>query len=242
MKSTFCRIAVVPLLLLLVAGCATNPAGEATQDTRSAAPPVTAHYLAVRFQTPQLGIKSKDRVVATASVEPIDSVLAYKYTLSSKVNGNYFLLPDPPKIYTIVKTPYYKKTSSLMRFHVEIYNRSDLAILPGRAVAAVDVNGKTVFESDILIPGVLPEHRAELTIDGPAVGAGGKLPAKGSLRFGIYQVHVGDQVENFWWDTGYASAEGVETLPATVVLRTPRETEARQALAKLQAQPQTISQ
>lgn len=238
MKRAIGFFAAAGLAMIFTGGCASNaPTGDSTTQDSVALPPVTTHYVMLHVRAPVLGISSKAHLTLTARIAPFDPMPTYKYALDARVNGNYFLMPDPPKIYTVVKTPYFKTQSRLMQFRVEIYNHSDLAMPPGRAIAAIDVNGKTISEKDILLPAILPEHQAEVTIDGPGPEAAGNLPAEGILRFGLYQVHVGEHVENYWWDAGYELTQRTETLPVTVVVRTPDEQAARQTLRKLQGQP-----
>lgn len=237
MKQAIGFLAAAGLAALLTTGCASNGSVGESAAPGALEPPVTMHYVMLHVRAPVLGIDSKAHLTFTARVEPFESVPTYEYTLKSHVNGDYFLMPDPPKIYTVVRTPHFKTQSRLMRFRVEIYNHSELAMPPGRAIAAIDINGKTISEQDILLPAILPEHQAEVTIDGPGPEVAGNLPAEGVLRFGLYQIHVGEYVENYSWDAGYKLTERTETLPVTVVLRTPNEQAARQALRRLQGQP-----
>lgn len=237
-KLTIRRVAILLLPWLLLSGCASDgpPPGNVNPVAERA---VDVDYVSLKYKDGALGTVSKSGLSLSAAAQPVASSLKYRYSLTSRVNGDYFLMPDPPTIYTILKTPVSETAPDRISFSIDIRNRSETVLLPERAIAALDVNDTTIFEKDILLPRVLPRHHASVTIDGPLLRTAPHLPASGTMRLGIYRIKVGGAERSFSWETEYVLTRRSEKLPVEVVLKTAHEKEARQALKVLRARQGT---
>src|SRR6185503_4655363 len=121
------------------------------------------------------------------------------YDVESKVVGNYLLMPDPPRVFSVRKTPYYRVEPASARIHINLHNVSDHVVLMTGATCAIDLNGHTISSVPLNTPDLLPGHDARLAVDGPSLDQMKTVPT-GTMTVWVYGIGSADRDKGIHWD------------------------------------------
>ncbi|WP_038247693.1 hypothetical protein [Ghiorsea bivora] len=194
-------------ILTLLAACV-PPKQTTTINTKTEpAKPVTAVALNI---TPLKQTKlSQTKSKVTVRIEPINE-WSYHWVYTNL----YTQKPDEIKLFTLKiedgKKDYIKESkpnlfydNENVRFKITISNQSDKVIRPSGSVLTIDADGKNlpVQKSqmlDYINAIIVPNSSKEMIISPFTIKA---LTSKnhGTIRFGLYELKVGDKLETFEW-------------------------------------------
>jgi hypothetical protein len=201
---------------ILVSGCVTGQ-GTGVSPPSNYAVQIQAHTLAFGRIS-----ESQDRsgVSVNLSVRNNLPALYYRYEVTSRINGDYFMMPNPPRLYTVYKVPFYRNDPPGSVVKLTLTNNSQRVIDTGQAVCAFDLDGQTVLTHAISTPDLLPEHTLVARIDGPTFD---QLKGHTSLTVWIYHLGTGPDAAPYRWTLPYQLTEQTRTAQAELVGQSPRE-------------------
>ncbi|HKT32692.1 MAG TPA: hypothetical protein VJS89_09405 [Gammaproteobacteria bacterium] len=213
---------LLPLLLLVTvpAGCASYGGSGAN---RTGAPPSQVELLAPRLVLSDVDQQAKQGAGFTVALAVRNSLpqLYYRYRVESAVNGNYFMMPAPPKIFRIYRVPFYKSEPENVTVKLTITNLSDRVLQADKAVCAFDLNGKTAVSIPLQGTDVLPGHTDVFTVRGPDITQFARIPPHGTMTFWLYGFGV--QEHAYRWDVTYQYSETKSQEQAELIGTTPDE-------------------
>lgn len=216
----------LPLLLLVAvcAGCASYGGGS-PGGTGAAATPV--ELLAPRLVFSDFNARTQQGSGFTVKLAVRNSLpqLYYRYRVESEVNGNYFMMPAPPKIFRIYRVPFYKMEPQNVTVRFTVTNNSDGVLQVGKAVCAFDLNGKTVVSTPLKGADVLPRHTDVFMVSGPEINQFSQVPGHGSMTLWLYG--LGEQEHAYSWDVTYQYSETKSLEQAELIGTTPNEAMAK---------------
>jgi hypothetical protein len=213
---------------LLLVACATDheppPIGAYTENDQPSVYPVEVISQAVDFTIGPPTQQMTD-LNATVSVPDMRPVLYYRYDIDSKVVGNYVLMPNPPKVFTVRRAPYYRVEPGSARIHINLHNTSDHIMRMNGAACALDLNGHTISSVPLNTPDLLPGHDASLAVDGPALDQIKAVPM-GTLTIWLYGFDGADKDKGIHWSVGYNYSQQDLQTTGEIVLTTSSQQEA----------------
>jgi hypothetical protein len=224
-----CRLAFsLSAISLLLVACATDheppPIGAYTENDQPSEYPVEVVSEAVDF-TIAPSTQQMTGLNASVSVPDLRPVLYYRYDIDSKVVGDYVLMPNPPRLFTVRKAPYYRVEPASARIHINLHNTSDHIVRMNGAACALDLNGHTISSVPLNTPDLLPGHDANLAVDGPTLGLIKATPT-GTLTVWVYGFDGADKDKGIHWTIGYNYSQQDLESTGEIVLSTSSEQEA----------------
>jgi hypothetical protein len=206
-KLTAALSAAVLALAMLCSGCVTS-GPPATGDDEASNFDVA--LVAPRLAFTSAGEQAQAGQGYTVNLGVRDSLpeLYNRYNVRGGVNGTYFMMPAPPQLYRVYRTPYYKLSPPNLSLKFTISNTSGDVLYMNKAVCAFDLDGKTIASVPLQGPDVLPGHTGSFAVDGPAVDQF-KQPPQGNLTVWLYG--LGGEGHTYHWDMRYQYTEEKST-------------------------------
>lgn len=187
-------------LVLSLAGCAI-PGGASVEQ-----PDVGRYQVEVPFKQVDFNAAAAEQTVAgvtaTVSADDVIPVLYYDYSVSSRINGSYVAMPNPPKVYTVRKVPFYKTDPDTVTVHISLRNTTSEVVRASQAVCSFDIDGKTVASTPLNATDLLPGHNLDIQVQGPSLDLFGARTS-GSLTVWLYGV-TADKNQTLHWEVSYA--------------------------------------
>ena len=210
-----------PTLILSLAGCAI-PGGASVEEADVGRYQVEVPFKQVDFNTS--AAQTAAGVTATASADDVMPVLYYDYSVSSRINGNYVAMPNPPKIYTVRKVPFYKTDPDTVTVHISLQNSTGEVVRASQAVCSFDIDGKTVTSTPLNATDLLPGHSLDIRVQGPSLDLFGTR-ASGNLSVWLYGL-TADKNQTLHWDMNYTVKQENRQVWGEVLEETPSSAEA----------------
>lgn len=217
-------------LMLSLCGCEI-PGGASVPDTKLGRYAVHLPYKEVDF-TAAPAAQTVSGVSVTVMADAIVPSLYYGYDVSSRVNGSYAFMPNPPLIYTVRKVPFYKTDSDVVTLHIDLQNTIGDVVRAGQAVCSVDIDGKTVTSAPLGAEDLMPGHSLSLQIQGPGSEQFG-TKMSGTMTVWLYGLSA-DKNQALHWDLGYTVKEQDTQAWGEVVGETPSAEEANRFKGKVE--------
>lgn len=210
------RIPFAIFISVLLAGCV---AGENAATSPPSTYPVQIKARSLEFSAaPQP--QQHAGVVLNLAIRDNLPQLYYRYEVTSRINGSYFMMPNPPKLYTVYRIPFYQNIPAAPVVKFTLTNNSQQVIETGHSICAFDLDGQTILSKPVNIPDLLPGHTAVARIEGPTFD---QLQGHASLTVWIY--HLGDGTDGtpYKWVLPYQLTEQTRSAQAELVGESPRE-------------------
>lgn len=194
--SSKATIGILALMGILSAGCVTGPVSQ--NDSQDSYP--------VTLETQTLTIEGGaqlqdiDGVQANISVRDSKPELQYRYRISQSVNGTYFMMPNPPKSYTVYRVPFYANNPDGVLVKITLTNNTQDVVNTGNAICAFDVDGQTILSQQVKAPDLLPGHSLVALVNGPPLD---KLQGHHSLTIWLYQLSAQSGSKPYKWVVSY---------------------------------------
>lgn len=194
------------VVVTLITACV-PPQKMTTTIKTEPAKPFTAEALNI---TPLKQTKlSQTKSKVTVRIEPINEwsyhwIYTNFYTQKPDATKLFTLrIEDGKKDYVKKSKPYLLYDNENVRFKITISNQSDKVLRPSGSVLTIDADGKNlpVQKSqmlDYINAIIVPNSSKEMIISPFTIKA---LTSKnhGTIRFGLYELKVGDKLETFEW-------------------------------------------
>jgi len=205
-------------------GCAI-PGGASVDAANTGRYQVELPYKQVDFTvaTPQQSLAG---VTATVAVQELHPTLYYGYSVSSQVNGGYVLMPDPPRVYTVRKVPFYRYDSDSIVVRLDLKNDTQDVVRANQAACSFDLDGKTVATIPLDMADLLPGHSLEVEVKGPSVDSFGTKP-NGTLTVWLYGL-TADKNQTVHWQADYTMVQQIRMAWGMVVGTTNTPAQANQ--------------
>jgi hypothetical protein len=178
----------------------------------------------------------------TASADLRSSVptLYYRYDVSSRVNGNYALMPSPPRIYTISKIPFFKDQADSVDVKLTLHNSSDAVISTGKAICVFELNDQTLVSTPLEANSIVPDQTIALVVNGPKLDALDKITSHGTLIIWLYGINGSfDKDHAFHWAFPYVAVTKTITATGEVLGQTTTAAVAQSYEGKVEKAPQS---
>ena len=186
-------------LLLCMSGCEI-PGGASVPEQGPSRYAVQVPFKEVDFNN-DAPPQSLAGLSVSVSADDIVPSLYYRYDVSSRVNGSYILLPNPPMIYTVRKTPFYKADTDLTILHINLTNTTGDVVRASQAVCSIDIDGKTVSSAPLDSSDLMPGHELSVQVQGPGSDQFGTKP-NGTMTVWLYGLN-GDKNQALHWQMDY---------------------------------------
>jgi hypothetical protein len=209
-------------LVLGLTGCAI-PGGASVEQPDVGRYQVEVPFKQVAFTT-VVAAQTAAGVTATVSADDVIPVLYYDYSVSSRINGGYVAMPNPPKVYTVRKVPFYKTDPDTVTVHISLHNSTGEVVRASQAVCSFDVDGKTVASTPLNATDLLPGHNLDIQVQGPSLDIFGSK-SSGNLTVWLYGV-TADKNQTLHWEVSYTVKQENRQVWGEVVGETSSEDEA----------------
>lgn len=204
------------MMSFVLVACATRneppPIGAGTGSASPDSYPVVLERTSLSF----LGhpeAQSRDGIEVKLDVSQTSAKLYYRYEVTSKVNGKYLVyMPNPPKLYTVYRIPFFKDASDASVVRVTLTNNSSGVLETSHAVCEFDLDGQALVTEPLKTGAVLPGHSLSVPVVGPTMS---QLKGHKEITLWIYRIgttEAGRSEIPFKW-----------TLPYTLTFASARE-------------------
>jgi hypothetical protein len=201
---------------IFTAGCITGQGSDT--------PSPDSYPLQIQAQTLKFGDvtqpQDQDGLHANLNVRDNLPELYYRYEITSRVNGEYFMMPNPPKLYTVYRIPFYKNNPPEPVIKLTFTNNSQQVLATDHSICAFDLDGQTVLSQPIKLPDLLPGHTLVALIDGPTFD---KLQGHDTLTVWVYHLGTQPNAAPYKWVVPYQLTQQTRPAQAKLVGQSPKE-------------------
>ncbi|HEX5339832.1 MAG TPA: hypothetical protein VFX47_03015 [Gammaproteobacteria bacterium] len=212
-------ILLIAAIGILCAGCTSLGGGGESVTPQRDSYPVQIQARMLKFGAVSPSQSPRD-VKVDLNVRDNLPELYYRYDITARVNGSYFMMPDPPKVYTVYRVPFYRNTPPGMIVKLTLTNNSQQVIDTSRSICAFDLDGQTLVSQPLDTPELLPGHTLVARVEGPGLD---QLQGHDSLVVWVY--HLGTQADAapYKWTLSYQLTEQARSAQAEYVGQSPHE-------------------